>query len=78
MPRTDTRRAQLGWLKAVKEMAGVLSVFVLSAQLQKGQLWIDQGAEEFERRRQRTRSRRSPTQKRVILGCNWYRRPKLP
>jgi transposase len=44
-------RAKLGGLKAVKAMARVLACLFYRL-VTKGQLWIDQGAEEFERRRQ--------------------------
>jgi transposase len=44
-------RAKLGGLKAVKAMARVLACLFYRL-LTKGQLWIDQGAEQFERRRQ--------------------------
>jgi transposase len=44
-------RAQLGGLKAVKAMARVLAC-IFYRLVTKGQLWIDRGAEEFERRRQ--------------------------
>ena len=44
-------RAKLGGLRAVKAMARVLAC-VFYRLLTKGQLWIDRGADEFERRRQ--------------------------
>jgi len=44
-------RAKLGGLKAAKAMARVLACLFYRL-VTKGQLWVDRGAEEFERRRQ--------------------------